>query len=92
MNQFKAIESVRMGAKRAKRRKEMGEKIDPGRARLGKKMNQLVVYTSLPHRHLTQLGIYKFPKLFWYHKDNIMIPVLLWKRYLLDTKLGLERY
>ena len=25
----------------------MGKKIDPGRARLGKKINQLVVYTSL---------------------------------------------
>ena len=49
MNQFKVLESVRMRAKRAKRKKEMGEKIDPGRARLGKKMDQLVVvvYTSL---------------------------------------------
>ena len=47
MDQFKAIESVRMSLKHAKRKKEMGEKIDPGRARLGKKMDQLVVYTSL---------------------------------------------
>ena len=47
MDQFKAIESVRMSVKHAKRKKEMGEKIDPGRARLGKKMDQLVVYTSL---------------------------------------------
>ena len=47
MNQFKAIESVRMRAKRTKRRKEMGKKIDPGWARLGKKMDRLVVYTSL---------------------------------------------
>ena len=47
MNQFKAIESVRMRAKRTKRKKEMGEKIDPGQARLGGKMGQLVVYTSL---------------------------------------------
>ena len=28
-------------------KKEMGKKIDPGRARLGKKIDQLVVYTSL---------------------------------------------
>ena len=48
MNQFEAIESVRLRAKRAKRKKEKGKKIDPGRARLGKKMDQLVVYTSLP--------------------------------------------
>ena len=47
MNQFKAIESVRMREKCAKRKKEMGEKIDPGQARLGEKMGQLVVYTSL---------------------------------------------
>ena len=47
MNQFKAIESIRMHAKRAKRKKEMGEKIGPSRAWLGKKMDQLVVYTSL---------------------------------------------
>ena len=47
MDQFKAIESVRMSVKHAKRKKEMGEKIDPGRARLGKKMDQLVEYTSL---------------------------------------------
>ena len=45
MNQ--AIESVRLRAKRAKRKKEKGEKIDPGWARLGKEMDQLVVYTSL---------------------------------------------
>ena len=37
MDQFKAIESVRMSAKHAKRKKEMGGKIDPGRARLGRK-------------------------------------------------------
>ena len=47
MDQFKAIESVRMSVKHAKRKKKMGEKIDPGQARLGKKMDQLVVYTSL---------------------------------------------
>ena len=47
MDQFKAIESVRMSVKHAKRKKEMGKKIDPGRARLGKKIDQLVVYTSL---------------------------------------------
>ena len=47
MDQFKAIESVRMSVKHAKRKKEMGKKIDPGRARLGKKIYQLVVYTSL---------------------------------------------
>ena len=47
MGQFKAIESVRMSVKPAKRKKEMGKKIDPGRARLGKKMDQLVLYTSL---------------------------------------------
>ena len=37
MDQFKAIESDRMSMKHAKRKKEMGGKIDPGRARLGKK-------------------------------------------------------
>ena len=47
MDQFKAIESVRMSVQHTKRKKEMGEKIDPGRARLGKKIDQLVVYTSL---------------------------------------------
>ena len=47
MDQFKAIESVRMSVKHAKRKKEMGKKFDPGRVRLGKKMDQLVVYTSL---------------------------------------------
>ena len=47
MDQFKAIESVRMSVKHAKRKKETGEKIDPGRARLGEKIDQLVVYTSL---------------------------------------------
>ena len=47
MGQFKAIESVRMSVKHAKRKKEMGGKIDPGRARLGEKIDQLVVYTSL---------------------------------------------
>ena len=47
MKQFKAIESLRMRAKRTKRKKEMGKKIDPGRARLGEKMDQLVLYTSL---------------------------------------------
>ena len=41
MNQFKAIKSVRLLVKRAKR------KIDPGRARLGEKMDQLVLYTSM---------------------------------------------
>ena len=33
------------------KKKEKGKKIDPGRARLGKKMDQLVVYTSL---HIVQ--------------------------------------
>ena len=47
MDQFKAIESVRMSVKHAKRKKEMGKKIDPGRARLGKKIDQLEEYTSL---------------------------------------------
>ena len=47
MDQFQAIESVRMSVKHAKRKKERGEKIYPGRARLGKKIDQLVVYTSL---------------------------------------------
>ena len=47
MDQFKAIESVRMSVKQAKRKKEMGKKIDPGRAWLGKKIDQLVVNTSL---------------------------------------------
>ena len=47
MDQFEAIESVRMSVKHAKRKKEMGKKIDPGRAPLGKKIDQLVVYTSL---------------------------------------------
>ena len=47
MDQFKAIESVRMSVKHAKRKNEMGKKIDPGRARLGEKMDQLVLYTSL---------------------------------------------
>ena len=41
---FKAIDSVRMRAKRAKQKKEMGKKIDPGRARLGKKMTHLSIY------------------------------------------------
>ena len=36
-----------MRTKRAKRKKEMGGKIDTGQARLGKKMDQLVLYTSL---------------------------------------------
>ena len=31
----------------AKRKKEIGRKINPRQARLGKKMEQLVVYTSL---------------------------------------------
>ena len=47
MDQFKAIESVGMSVKHAKRKKEMGKKIDPGRAQLGEKMDQLVLYTSL---------------------------------------------
>ena len=47
MGQFKAIESVRMSVKHAKRKKEMGKKINPGRARLGIKMDLLVLYTSL---------------------------------------------
>ena len=47
MCQFKAIESVRMSVKHAKRKKEMGKKINPGRARLGIKMDLLVLYTSL---------------------------------------------
>ena len=51
MNQFKAIESGRMRAKRTKRKKEMGKKIDPGWARMGEKIDRLVVYTSL-HLHL----------------------------------------
>ena len=45
LHQFKVIESVRMSAKRAKRKKEMGKEINLGQARLGKKMDQLVVYT-----------------------------------------------
>ena len=49
MDQFRAIESVRMSVKHAKSKKEMGKKIDPGRARLGKKIDQLEEYTSLPH-------------------------------------------
>ena len=47
MNQFKAIESVRLRTKRAKRKKKKGEKINPSWAWLRKKMDQLVVYTSL---------------------------------------------
>ena len=47
MDQFKAIESVRMSVKHAKRKKEMGKKMDPGRVRLGKKMDRLEEYTSL---------------------------------------------
>ena len=47
MDQFRAIESVRMSVKHAKSKKEMGKKIDPGRARLGKKIDQLEEYTSL---------------------------------------------
>ena len=47
MDQFMAIQSVRMSMKHAKMRKGNGEQIDPGWARLGKKMDQLVVYTSL---------------------------------------------
>ena len=47
MNQFNAIESVRLRVKRAKRKKEKEKKIDPGRARLGEKMDQLVLYTTL---------------------------------------------
>ena len=49
MDQFKAIGSVRMIGKHAERKKEMGKKINPGRAPLGKKMDQLVVYTSLDY-------------------------------------------
>ena len=48
MDQFKAKESVRMSVKHTKRKKEMGKKIDPGRAQLGEKIDQLVVFTSLP--------------------------------------------
>ena len=44
MNQFKAIESVRMRAKRAKRKKEMVEKIGPGRAWLGEKMDLYYIH------------------------------------------------
>ena len=55
MKQFKAIESVRMRATRAKRKKEMGKEIKPGRARLGKKMDQLVIYTSLVKRGQVKL-------------------------------------
>ena len=44
MDQFKAIESVRMSVKHAKRKKEMGKKMDPGRVRLGKKMDRLEEY------------------------------------------------
>ena len=47
MDQFKVIGSVRMSMKHTKRKKEMGKRIDPGRARLGTKIDQLVVYTSL---------------------------------------------
>ena len=46
MNQFKSIESVRMRTKHAKK-KEMGGKNYSSRARLGKKMDRLVEYTSL---------------------------------------------
>ena len=47
MDQFKAIGSVRMSMKHTKRKKEMGKKMDPGRVRLGKKMDRLEEYTSL---------------------------------------------
>ena len=47
MDQFKAIESVRMSVKHIKRKKEMGKNMDPGRVRLGKKMDRLEEYTSL---------------------------------------------
>ena len=60
MDQFKAIESVRMSVKHAKRKKEMGKKIDPGRARLGRKMDQLVIYTSLSK--LFRGGVLKYFK------------------------------
>ena len=35
---------------------------------------------------------YKYLELIWYLKDTIKIPVFTWKRYLLDTKVGLKRY
>ena len=60
MNQFKAIKSVIMRTKRAKRKNEMGKKIDPGRARLGRKMDQLVIYTSLSK--LFRGGVLKYFK------------------------------
>ena len=37
-----------MSMKHTKRKKKMGKKIDPGRVRLGEKMDQLEEYTSLP--------------------------------------------
>ena len=37
-----------MSMKHTKRKKEMGKKMDPGRVRLGKKMDRLEEYTSLP--------------------------------------------
>ena len=57
MDQFKAIESVRMSIKHAKRKKEMGKNIDPGWAWLGKKMDQLVLYTSLHGTELLMLVV-----------------------------------
>ena len=36
--------------------------------------------------------LYKYLELIWYLKDTIKIPVFTWKRYLLDTEVGLKRY
>ena len=49
---FKAIESVKMGLKRVKK-KIGGEKIGP---RLGKKIDRLEVYTSPPPPHILDLA------------------------------------
>ena len=62
MDQVKAIESVRMSVKHAKRKKEVGKKIDPGRARSGKKIDQLVVFTSLAKPQLKL----QLARLSWY--------------------------
>ena len=35
---------------------------------------------------------YKYLELIWYLKDTKKIPVFTWKRYLLDTEVGLKRY
>ena len=54
-----------MSMKHTKRKKEMGKKIDPGRVRLGKKMDRLEEYTSLKllHQNLPRTSS-------WTHTDN----------------------